>query len=116
MIFSNISQFLKQSKKIFHYFFLFVLLFYFSTDFAFAVDDEWLNKTIDILNWILQLVGALLWTFTYLSTLFLSPEWYNWGFFDLDEHFKKIWVLVSNVVYFIFAFIFICFFFGIISE
>jgi hypothetical protein len=44
---------------------------------------------------------------TYFITLFLEPGWINWSIFWLTEKFKTIWILVSNVVYFIFAWIII---------
>jgi len=44
---------------------------------------------------------------TYLATIFLDPAWYNGSIFNMNQYFKEIWILVSNVVYFIFAFILI---------
>jgi hypothetical protein len=44
---------------------------------------------------------------TYLSTLFLDPSWLNGSVFGLSVIFKEIWILVSNIVYFAFAFILI---------
>jgi|TARA_Y100001960_G_C14364840_1_gene676174 hypothetical protein len=44
---------------------------------------------------------------TYLATLFLDPSWLNGSVFGLSDKFKEIWILVSNIVYFAFAFILI---------
>ena len=34
-------------------------------------------------------------------------EWINGSIFGLDKYFKDVWILVSNVVYFVFAFVLI---------
>jgi len=39
--------------------------------------------------------------------MFLSPEWYNGSLFWMNSVFKTVWILVSNIVYFIFAIILI---------
>ncbi|MBT3727351.1 hypothetical protein HOG21_06985 [bacterium] len=44
---------------------------------------------------------------TYLATIFLSPSWLNGSLFGLNGYFKEIWIRVSNVVYFVFAFLLI---------
>ncbi len=110
MIFSNISQFFKQNKKIFCYIVLFLALFWVSGDFAFARgagDDTDGQDFVDIINWLMQWIWVWLALFTYLATVFLSPEWYNGNFFGMTDEFNKIWILVSNVVYFVFALILI---------
>jgi hypothetical protein len=43
----------------------------------------------------------------YIVTLFLDPEFTNGKVFNLTEKLHGIWILVANVVYFIFAFILI---------
>lgn len=55
----------------------------------------------------MQLAGAMLGILTALVTLLIHPGWYNGEFFSMQSYFKAIWVLMSNVVYFIFAFILI---------
>jgi|GEM_PF-3021839 hypothetical protein len=44
---------------------------------------------------------------TYLTTVFLSPEWTSGSLFGMTGKIKEIWILISNVVYLIFAFILI---------
>lgn len=42
---------------------------------------------------------------TFLATVFLSPEWINGSLFWMTIYFRQVWIVVSNVVYLIFAFI-----------
>jgi hypothetical protein len=44
---------------------------------------------------------------TSFITMFLYPGWVNGTLFGLQDYLKIMWILVSNVVYFIFAFILI---------
>ena len=62
---------------------------------------------IDILNWWLKIVSILTWFCTAIVTIFLEPGWYNGDVFGLRDYLKTIWILVSNLVYFAFAFILI---------
>ena len=105
MILSNIKQFFTNNKKIFYYLWFFLIVFSFSVDFTFANDSA-----KDITKWVsalMQWIGVLLAMATYLTTMFLSPEWINGSLFWLNSHFRDVWILVSNVVYFIFAFVLI---------
>lgn len=103
--------------KIFYYFIVLLLIFSISWDFTFAAEatnnsssagwfftKEWF---LAFLNWFLQIIGVFLALWSYLASLFLSPEWINWNLFWLTEKLRLIWILVSNVVYFVFAFILI---------
>lgn len=111
MIFSKIKNFIKDNKKIFYYLWFFVIVYLISSDFAFAVETppttDWWEKWVKILDWFLMWWATLVWVFTYFITLFLEPGWINWTLFWLNTHFKDIWILMSNIVYFIFAFILI---------
>ncbi len=69
-------------------------------------DNKW-EAFITAINILIQLLGVFLSAITYLSAMFLSPEWYNGSIFWLSGYFKNIWILVSNLVYFVFAFILI---------
>lgn len=62
---------------------------------------------IQIIHGMMQIIGALLWVLTALVTILTHPGWYNGEFFGMQGYFKDIWILVSNVVYFAFAFILI---------
>lgn len=65
------------------------------------------NAIVEFSHWAMQIIWAMLWLLTALVTLMIHPGWYNGEFFDMFKYFKMIWVLVSNVVYFVFAFILI---------
>lgn len=112
MIFSNIKQFFTKNRKIFYYIWFFIFIFSFSYDATFAELDANLplyskNNVVEVINMVIQVIGVLMGVATYLATMFLSPEWINGSLFWLDEKLKGIWILVSNIVYFIFAFILI---------
>jgi len=110
MFLTTIKQFFQNNKKVFYYIWFFAIIFLISGDSVFA--ETWL--TIDTKNTIATIIeGMLSWfalilaLFTYLISLFLDPSWLNGSFFGLTDKFKSIWILVSNVVYFIFAFLLI---------
>lgn len=115
MIFHKISNFFKNNKKIFYYFWFFVVVYMMSGEIGFAttewvkeaVQSAWAQKWVDWLNWTLMVASSIVWAFTYFVTLFLEPGWINWSLFWLHIKFREIWILVSNVVYFIFAWILI---------
>jgi len=105
MILSNIKQFF--NKKITNYLGFFLILFMFQYDTTFAAESELIDKIEFFSSWLLQWIGVLLGLATYLATMFLSPEWINGSIFWLDKYFKEVWILVSNIVYFVFAFVLI---------
>lgn len=72
-----------------------------------STEKEDFDKAIGFIDWLLKVVSMLLAIITYLTTIFLDPAWISWSLFWLDTYFKQIWILVSNVVYFVFAFIII---------
>ncbi len=109
----NIKNIMLKSRKILLFSWIVLVFFLLSSDVTFAgtvVDkdfEELKNDFVKIANFVLQVVAVLLAILTYLSTMFLSPEWINGSIFGMNGYFQKIWVLVSNIVYFIFAFILI---------
>ena len=113
MFLAKIKQYIQKNKKTFIYIWFIILVFSLSTDWVFAVDtsankeQEMIKTVINIVNWIITFISVILWVISYLVALFLSPWWYNWSFFNLDEHFRSLWILISNLVYFIFAFLLI---------
>jgi len=74
---------------------------------AAQLETEKVQGWMTILNSIVAWLAGLLALMTYLVTMFLDPAWLNWSLFNMTWVFKEIWILVSNVVYFIFAFILI---------
>jgi hypothetical protein len=55
----------------------------------------------------LTIFSTIIATLTSLISLLLTPGWVNGTIFGFDVYLKDIWVLISNIVYFIFAFILI---------
>ncbi len=113
MIINNLLNFFKQNKKILFFVSLIFTFLFLSWDMALAADGNWFDvnnakETVStIVQWIASFVTVFLSLLTYLSVMFLSPEWINGNLFGLNVYFKQIWILVSNLVYFIFAFILI---------
>lgn len=91
---------------------IFLWFFLISSESIFATNDPILSeedskRVVDILNGIITWAAALMWMITSFITMFLYPGWTNGTLFWLQEYLKEIWILISNVVYFIFAFILI---------
>lgn len=95
---------------------LFVLvgisLFFILSDNVFAATETSTFADTKKKVWeVMQYLSTMIWVFlaliTYLTTMFLSPEWINGSLFWLNTVFKSIWVMVSNLVYLVFAFILI---------
>lgn len=112
-MFTKIKQALFKHKLFLTKIAVFFWLYFLMTDFSFAstqndVDfkkiEDWF---IQITMWISTIISVLLWALTYLVTLFLTPEWTSGTVFGLSKNLKDIWVLMSNIVYFAFAFILI---------
>ena len=99
------------SKKFFVSFSIALLLVLFLWDISHAsetwITQEDANKLVNALNWFIAVAATLLWLITAFITLFTYPWWTNGSLFGLTEYLRDIWVLISNVVYFIFAFILI---------
>lgn len=116
----KISNFYYKNRKNILYVLMFLFIFTVFTDLSFAGDPvevgkEWATQAgktesnifFDALNQLNKIISALLWMLTFLVWLFLYPAWTNWSFIWLVEPLKTMWIMVSNIVYFIFAFIFI---------
>lgn len=115
MIFSFIKRHCNKNKKFIFSLVLFLWIFFLLRDFAFATDsvnstqtntNDW-KKTADWLKLIFSVSAALIGVLTSLVSLLLFPGWTSGNIIGLDTYMKEIWILVSNVVYFIFAFILI---------
>ncbi len=110
MNFTKLIQIIKDNKKNITVFFMFFVVFYLFSDVTFAASTDFeslKSKTAEFTEFLLKWISLLLALITYLATMFLSPEWINGSLFWLNVYFHEIWILVSNVVYFIFAFILI---------
>lgn len=106
-IFFQIINFFQKNKKNIFYVFFFVWIFILLSDLTFAAEKTDKDIGIQILNTIFKWIAILLSILTSLIGLFLYPEWTSWSIIWLDKPLKVLWILVSNVVYFIFAWIFI---------
>lgn len=98
-------------KKIFSYGIWFWVLFFSFWDITFA--QWWQDYTtalIAVFDTIIRVFSSILWLLTFLVSLFLHPEWTSGSFVGLgwiDGGIRTVWVLISNVVYFVFAMIFL---------
>ncbi|NDK09515.1 hypothetical protein GW846_01935 [Candidatus Gracilibacteria bacterium] len=110
MVLQSITSYIKINKKIL--FFIAGILGFWLLSFsgAFAapsnstgITQEQGDKLINILNMILSGAGAILAIVTSFISIFLYPGWVNGTMFGLQDYLKEIWILVSNVVYFVFA-------------
>lgn len=111
MTISSISLYLRRNKKSFLHMLTIIWLFCIASETAFA-EGEWLSKeqsdkVVKVINGIITAAASILWLLTSFVTVFLYPGWVNGTLFGLQDYLKEIWILVSNIVYFIFAFIII---------
>lgn len=89
-----------------------VLFTFLDPDFALATEtltkeQEAMRSVASVFEYLLSWVALILSLLTYLVSLFLEPGWINGTIFGLDKFFKEIWIMVSNIIYFIFAFLLI---------
>lgn len=104
-IINNILQYLKNtipSKK----YLLFGLLFFVGYTFAADVskeDSDAIEMIVQVLNFLFTVITFLLTPAIILCGWLLSPDWTMGDFFGLRPYFIQVWVLVSNLVYIIFA-------------
>lgn len=66
--------------------------------------DTSLISTLNTLIWFLTSMFWIIWGFV---SWLLSSEWINWSIFWIDNVLKQVWVFISNIVYLVFAGIFI---------
>jgi hypothetical protein len=60
-----------------------------------------------VIKSVLAIASSFIAMLTALISLLLNPGWINGTIFGFDIYLKEIWILISNIVYFIFAFILI---------
>lgn len=118
-ILSLFNEFLTKNRKTIIYILGFLFLFISFSDITFAWDpnttkpqtqvtetknsSEW----VTILNELIKAVAVVITFWTNIVGWFLYPEWTNWTIIWINNILKTIWIMVSNLVYFIFAWVFI---------
>ncbi len=116
MCIHTISSFLKKNKTFLllgAIFMIYISIWWESVFAAEAATDQPVlskensEKIVKVLNGIITGAAAIMGLVTSFITVFLFPGWVNGTLFGLQDYLKEIWILVSNVVYFIFAFILI---------
>ena len=103
MSFRKIKNFILQNKK--SLLFLVFLIWSIFPDFAFAEWEE--DVLITILSYFIAWIGTLLALMTSFVSWFLTPEWTSGSAIWFWEKLKDLWLMMSNVVYTIFAIILI---------
>lgn len=103
MFLEKIKEFILKNKKTILIITLFFL--FFIPDISFAADaikKDW-GGFMKIINAILAWIALFLWLITQFISWFMSPEWTNGQFIWIDTNLKTLWIMVSNIVYTIFA-------------
>ena len=115
---SQVTNFLKRNKKIMYYLGFFAVMYFALGDSVFAIcadgttncytSGEWADakvakETLSIVNVIFVIAWMFIGLLTQLVALFLNPGWINGNIVGIAPHMKTIWIMISNIVYFIFA-------------
>ncbi len=117
MILSKIKEFYASNRKTIFYTLVFWFLFYISQDVAFAEGNpnapatktDWADKNaiVEVVDFIIAIASSLVALLSSLVSLFLHPGWVNGTILWFDIYLKEMWIMISNIVYFIFAFLLI---------
>lgn len=110
-----LNNFLAKNRKNIIYILWFLAVFFVLSDFTFAwwgetassPQDKDKSQVITALNEALKAIAVVLTLWTNFVWWFLYPEWTSWKIIWIDQTLKTLWIMVSNIVYFIFAWIFI---------
>lgn len=109
----NILNFLNKNKKNIFFIVFLIWVLFFDVWFAdqaatpWQQPESWANSFLKVINEVLKVVVLMVWVLTSIVWYFLSPGWTTWLDLWFTPKLKDMWILVSNVVYFIFAFLFI---------
>lgn len=111
-MFSKLLNKILSNKRNILFVLVWISLFFVLSDSAFAVEQtntfaDTKKKVWEVVQFISTTLAVFLALISYLTTMFLSPEWVNGSLFWMNTVFKSIWIMVSNIVYLIFAFILI---------
>lgn len=112
MLIQNILNFLKTNKKISLYMIFIALFFVMWIDWVFANNgtattsqDTW--NSAEYLNGLVAIISTGIWMLSSIVGLFLNPGWTSGTGLGLHVQLKDLWIMISNVVYVIFAFLLI---------
>ena len=106
MILNKLKQLFLKNKKEILFFLSFIIIIISTLDTTFALEKD-ADALITWINYLLTIISTIVAVLTSLVSLLLNPGWINGTIFGFDIYLKEIWVLISNIVYFIFAFILI---------
>ncbi len=110
MLIEKILNFLKTNKKTLFYIAFIAVFFMISTDGVFATEGAettWKSESTDLYNALIQTVSTGIGMLSSIVGLFLNPSWTNGTGIWLHVHLKDLWIMISNIVYVIFAFLLI---------
>lgn len=66
-------------------------------------ESKWLNEAIQAVNAILWVLTVIVSPAIILAGWLMSPDWTSGDLFGLREPMHKMWIIVSNIIYFIYA-------------
>ncbi len=110
MLIGKILNFLKTNKKTLFYIAFIAVFFMISTDWVLAnegVKTAWESESTNLYNALIQTVSTGIGMLSSIVGLFLNPSWTNGTGIWLHVHLKDLWIMISNIVYVIFAFLLI---------
>ena len=99
---SQVTNFLKRNKKIMYYLGFFALIYFALGDSVFAKEPE-STDWVKYFNGFIQIISTWIGILSNIVWVFLNPSWTNASGIGLAGHLKSLWIMVSNIVYFIFA-------------
>ncbi len=103
-MFYSTLQFLKKLYQYKYSKYIFAVTFFAAGScFATQTDSDMVNGFIQILDLIFAFLSFLMTPAIILAGWLLTPDWTMGDFFGLRRYFIDVWVLVSNIVYIIFA-------------
>lgn len=108
-MFERIVSFFTKNKKSIMWVSSILMLFFLDFDITLAETEKPSagEQAVEITNALMKVIAWIIWIMTAFVSLFLQPDWVNGSFIELDKYMKAIWILMTNVVYMIFAFILI---------
>ena len=111
MLIGKILNFLKTNKKTLFYIACIAVFFMIAWDGVFAEgpnsDSADKSESTNLYNALIQTVSTGIGMLSSIVGLFLNPSWTNGTGIWLHVHLKDLWIMISNIVYVIFAFLLI---------